>query len=57
MYSPSKNEITYTDYQEEDAGQTIKASKKKYIWTFLFQQRQHSVQVHHSSMSGKIRIF
>eukprot|EP01017_Pseudomicrothorax_dubius_P023709 TRINITY_DN2528_c0_g1_i1.p1 TRINITY_DN2528_c0_g1~~TRINITY_DN2528_c0_g1_i1.p1 ORF type:complete len:436 (-),score=98.14 TRINITY_DN2528_c0_g1_i1:118-1425(-) len=45
------------DYKEEDIGPRIKLTKKRYLWTFEIDGKRHTVELHYSLITGRIKIF
>lgn len=63
--------IKAIDFKEEEIGESFKMyshstvtgishifrTKKRYLWVFEIDGKQHNVELHHSIITGRIRVF
>lgn len=48
--------IRAINYTEEDCGETIKMTRRRYAWVFQLEDRTHEIALYYSFLSGHIKI-
>jgi hypothetical protein len=49
--------VSYLNYEEANVGRLVKSSKKKVLWLFAIDAQEHLVELFHSRVSNKQRVF
>jgi hypothetical protein len=49
--------VSYLNYEEANVGKLVKSSKKKVLWLFTIDAQEHLVELFHSRVSNKQRVF
>lgn len=49
--------VTYLNSSEANVGKLVKSTKKKYSWTFSIESEEHCVELFHSRLPNKQKVF
>ena len=50
------SKVQALNFVKYDVGKNIKKSKKRLVYTLSINDKQHSIEIFHSLLSGKIKI-
>lgn len=52
----NNNNVQALNYQQFNVGKNIKKSKKRFVYSLRIDNKQHSIEIYHSLLSGKVKI-